>query len=271
VSANGTGATTAWLALVGAGFRRYATYRQATWSAAFTNTVFGFLNYYVLLAVLGSRPDAAGYGREQLTSYVWLAQGVLGIVLLWGWTDLADRVRTGDVTIELLRPINPIWTYLAGDLGRAGHAALTRLIVPLAVGALLFDLYTPARLFTYPLFVLSVAAAVLVSFSVRYLVNLAAFWLLDIRGLATAWTIAGNMFTGLFVPIHFFPGWAQAALWATPFPAMMQVPLDVIVERGGTGHSALLVAGQLGWAAALLGVAHLVQRRAVRKLVVQGG
>jgi ABC-2 type transport system permease protein len=38
-------------ALVGAGFRRYATYRQATVAGAVTNTVFGFLRCYVLLAV----------------------------------------------------------------------------------------------------------------------------------------------------------------------------------------------------------------------------
>src|SRR5690242_4789859 len=39
-------------ALAGAGFRRFATYRQATVAAAVTNSVFGFLRCSVLLATL---------------------------------------------------------------------------------------------------------------------------------------------------------------------------------------------------------------------------
>jgi ABC-2 type transport system permease protein len=148
---------------------------------------------------------------------------------------------------------------------------LIRLLVPLAVGAVFFDLYAPARLAGYPLAVVSVVLAVTVSFSVRYLVNLTAFWLLDVRGVVTAWMICGNVLTGLTVPLPFFPGWAQTLLWATPFPWMFQVPLDIVVEHGGARQGALLVAGQAGWVAALLCCCLLVERRAVRKLVVQGG
>ena len=258
-------------ALIWGGFRRHTTYRQATWAAAFTNSVFGFLKCYLLFAVLGGGPEAAGYDAEQLATFVWVGQGLLGIVLLWGWTDLADRVRTGDVAADLLRPVRPLWSFLAGDLGRAGHATFTRLLVPVAVGAVFFDLYAPRRLVTYPFAAISVLLAVVVSFSVRYLVNLTAFWLLDVRGVVTAWMIAGNVLTGLTVPLPFFPGWAQALLWATPFPWMFQAPLDILIERGGAGHQALLVAGQTGWVAALLGCCLLAERRAVRRLVVQGG
>lgn len=258
-------------ALVRAGFRRHATYRQATWAAAFTNSVFGFLKCYLLLAVIGAGATVAGYDAPRLVTFVWVGQGLLGIVLLWGWTELAERVRSGDVAADLLRPVRPLWSYLAGDLGRAGHAAVTRLVVPVAVGAVFFDLYAPHALLTYPLAALSVLLAVVVSFSVRYLVNLTAFWLLDVRGVVSAWLVCGSVLTGLTVPLPFFPGWAQALLWATPFPWMFQAPLDVLVERGGAGQQALLLAGQAGWVAALLGCCLLAERRGVRKLVVQGG
>jgi ABC-2 type transport system permease protein len=62
------------------------------------------------------------------------------------------------------------------------------------------------------------------------------------------------------------------ALWlATPFPALMQAPLDVLVERGGGGHAVVLIAGQLAWLAVLLALGRLVQRNALRRLVIQGG
>ncbi|MGH3738005.1 MAG: ABC transporter permease [Micromonosporaceae bacterium] len=261
------------LALVRAGFRRWSTYRQAAFAAAFTNTVFGFLRLYVLLAVaVGAGGLAAGYSGPMLASYVWLGQGLIGVVSLWGWTELADRVRTGEIAADLLRPVDPVWAYLAGDLGRAGHAMLARFVLPMVVGALAFDLYLPRRAATYLIFACSVLAAVVVCFAARYLVNLTSFWLLDIRGVNTLWLFGATMLSGLVFPIRFLPDWAQYVLWlGTPFPAMLQAPLDVFLERGGLSRQLSLLANQLVWAVVTLAACRLVQRRAVRKLVIQGG
>jgi hypothetical protein len=49
------------------------------------------------------------------------------------------------------------------------------------------------------------------------------------------------------------------------------VPLDILLERGDAGTRALTVGGQVCWLAGLLLLGWLVQRRAVRMLVVQGG
>ncbi len=46
--------------LVRAGFRRYATYRQASVAGLATNVVFGLLRAAVLTAVLAGRPSVAG-------------------------------------------------------------------------------------------------------------------------------------------------------------------------------------------------------------------
>src|SRR5512134_1210995 len=116
-----------------AGFRRFATYRQATLAAVFTNTVFGFLRSAILLAVAGAAATV-GYDAPKLLTFVWVGQGLIGVVLLWAPTDLADRIRSGDVIVELLRPASLVWQYLAGDVGRAAYALLTRFVGPLAVG-----------------------------------------------------------------------------------------------------------------------------------------
>lgn len=268
-----------------AGFRRYATYRQATVAAATTNAVFGFLRCYVLLAVVATAPGlagsgeaggaggtAAGYTAEQIALYTWASQGLIGVVALWGWTDLGDRIRSGDVASDLLRPIHPVLSYLYVDLGRAAHAMLTRFVVPIVVGALCFTLYVPRRPETYPLFALSVLLAVLVCFAARYLVNAVGFWLLDVRGVVMAWTVGTSLLAGLAFPVHFVPDWLVAAIWVgTPFPSMLQAPLDVLVERGSQLTGLGMVAGQAAWAVVLLALCWYVQHRATAKLVVQGG
>jgi ABC-2 type transport system permease protein len=259
-------------ALAGAGFRRYSTYRQATFASTFTNCVFGFLRCYVLLAAAAATGQAGGYDRGQLVLYCWASQGLIGVVLLWGWTELGDRIRTGDVVADLLRPIHPVVSYLAVDLGRAAYASFIRFVVPVTVGAVFFSMYVPRRLITYPLFAVSVLLGVVVSFGVRYLINATGFWLLDVRGVVVAQTLFVSLFAGLTFPLHFLPGWLTWLIWvATPFPSIMQAPLDVLVERGPAGDLFAVVAGQLGWAVAVLLACRLVQARAERRLVVQGG
>jgi viologen exporter family transport system permease protein len=258
--------------LARAGFRRFATYRQATVAGAFTNTVFGFVRCYVLLSLADAGGQVAGYDRAQLATFVFAGQGMIAVVNYWGPSEIADRVRTGDVVADLLRPLDLMVNHLATDLGRAGFAMLTRFVVPIVAGALAFDLYAPAHLVTYVLFAVSLLLAVLVCSVCRYVVNLSAFWLLDIRGVRQLWVVASGAGSGLSFPLPLLPGWLVTGLWVcTPFPALMQAPLDVLVERGGTGHAGVLVAGQVAWLAIVVALARLVQRRALRRLVIQGG
>jgi len=257
---------------VAAGFRRYATYRAATFAGAFTNTFFGVVKVAILFAAAAAAGgEIAGYDRAALSTYSWIAQGMIAIILVFARGDVADRVRTGDIAIDLGRPVHPILAWLAEDLGRAGQACLIRFFAPLAVGGLLFGLRVPEHVVTLPLFLLSGLLAVGVSFGSRLLVNLAAFWILDVRGLLTLYMVGSNVLSGLIVPLAFFPGWLKAISYATPFPWMLQAPVDIAVERA-TGTEALLaLAAQAGWAAALLALATLTLRRGTRRLVVQGG
>jgi ABC-2 type transport system permease protein len=254
-----------------AGFRRYATYRQAMVAAMFTNTVFGFLRGAVMLAVLGAAATA-GYDEPRLMTFVWAGQGLIGVVLLWAPTELADRIRSGDVVADLLRPVDLVWQQLAADLGRAAIALLTRFVGPIAVGAIFFHLYAPRRPVTCVLFVVSLALATVVCFGCRFLVNAAAYWLMDVRGPQVAWTLLSAVLGGLYFPLWFLPpGAALALIVATPFPSIIQLPLDVLVERGSPLQQAGLVGVQLGWAVVMLALCRTVQRGGERKMVVQGG
>jgi ABC-2 type transport system permease protein len=122
--------------------------------------VFGFLRCYVMLGVAaGSGGSVAGYQSSQLVSYVWVGQGLIATIGLWGDTELATRIRTGAVVSDLLRPMHPVATYLATDVGRAGFALLTRFVIPVIVGTLAFDFYAPRHAPTYPLAAVSIVLA----------------------------------------------------------------------------------------------------------------
>ncbi|HEU0127263.1 MAG TPA: ABC-2 family transporter protein [Pseudonocardiaceae bacterium] len=257
-----------YLRLCRAGFRRYSTYRQAVVAGLATNVVFGFMRCAVLLTVFAGSAQVAGYDPSRTVTFVWIGQGLIAVVLLWGDADFGERVRSGDVAVDLLRPVDLQAALLAAELGRASFALLTRFTVPILIGLACYDLTLPNSALRWAAFGLSMLLAVLVSFAIRFLLNLVAFWLLDWRGLVALHGALGTVLGGLVIPIAFFPGWARAAIWATPFPAVIQAPIDIAIGRGAV---LLLLAHQLAWTVCLLAAGRLVLARAVRKLVIQGG
>ncbi len=261
-----------YLAFAAAGFARYSAYRAASVAGAFTNTVFGVVKASITTATIAAAGGAlAGYDARQGATYAWLVQGLLATVALFGWSDLAQRIRTGDIAVDLGRPIDLQLSWLASDLGRAAFMLVPRGLPPLLAGLLFFDVALPGSPLPYLLAMVSLPLAVVVSFACRFAVNLVAFWLLDLRGAITLYVVASNLLAGLIVPVPWFPGWMRALARATPFPSMLQAPVDVLSGRV-TGTAALTTVAVQGiWAAVTLGVGRVVLARATRKLVVQGG
>ena len=137
-----------YVAIATRAFRRYSTYPAATLAGIFTNSVFGVSSASPTSRCGTQNPNAGGYDSLDAVTYVWLGQALLMTVALWGGgttDDLAERIRTGDVAIDLYRPVGLLGWYLAGDLGRAAYHLLTRGFGPTLIGFLLFDIRCPRR------------------------------------------------------------------------------------------------------------------------------
>jgi len=255
-------------------FRRYSTYRAATLAGIFTNCVFGVIVCFTYIAVWKQNPTAGGYDVTDALTYVWLGQAMLMTVAMWsgGATDeLAGRIRSGDVALDLHRPVSLLGWYLASDLGRALYHLLSRGVAPTIVGSLLFDLRYPPDALTWLIFSLSVVMAVTVSFGVRMLVSASAFWLLDDTGVKQLAAACATFFSGLTVPLVLFPGWTREVASLLPWASYLQVPADLWLGKR-TGLEVLAALGfQAIWTAILLWACHGVLTLANRKVVVQGG
>lgn len=96
--------------------------------------------------------------------------------------ELIERIRTGDIAIDLYRPADLQAWWLAADTGRALFHLLGRGVVPMACGAFFFDLALPADPLTWVACLVAIVLGTFVSFAIRYIVALWAFWLLDGAG-----------------------------------------------------------------------------------------
>ncbi len=92
------------------------------------------------------------------------------------------------------------------------------------------------------------------------------------RGPVVLWALASGVLSGLYFPPRFMPEPFVLALWLlTPLPSLFQAPLDVLVERDATPIQLGIVGLQAVWVVIMVWLCHVVQRRAERHLVIQGG
>ena len=261
-----------YLVLAAAEFRLYSTYRLAILAGVTTQSVFGFIRVGVLFGAISSAGGTlAGYDQQLASTYVWLGQALLAPIALYAWIDIAERVSSGEIAVDFARPVDLQLAWWARDLGRASFQLFSRGLPPLFIGAVTVGLALPDSWSAYPLGLMSLFLAVSISFTLRFLVNLIAFWTFDVRGYIGLYLVIGSLLSGLFIPVHLFPEWLRVVAYATPFPSMLQTPIDVLSGWALGWTAAALVASQLAWLVGLVGVARVVQWRAARRLVVQGG
>lgn len=253
------------------GFSRYATYRWATFAGVFTNSVFGFIRAYVFVEVFSRVGTISGYDKSMALTYTFVCQAMLMPLYLWGWQEIADTVHSGQIATDLFRPFDFQLYWWAQDLGRAAYHVLMRGVTPFVVGALFFELRLPHRPETWLTFIASMALAVSVSYALRFMVNLSAFWLIDIRGVHTVAATAWTLLSGFIIPIAFFPDAIRAFISVLPFVAMLEIPVDIFLERVTGADVLATLAVQAAWVIFLFGCGRALLAAGHRKLVVQGG
>lgn len=261
-----------YLYLARAGFRRQSQYKLAMFAGLFTNCVFGFVRAAVMMAAVRASGGFGGYDAGSIGAYVWLSQALLGATQFMGPPlELVDRVKNGDIAIDFLRPVDVQFSYLTIDLGRAACTILPRGVPSVLVGVFTFGLAMPGTPGPYLLGLVSVVLAVALSFLCLFAVGLIGFWVVETRGIRVLYQICGTFLAGLFVPVHMFPAWLRTVAQATPFPSILQSPIDILSGRVTGLTAGTVVATQIFWVLAIGAIGRVLLAAGRRRLEVQGG
>lgn len=261
-----------WRILV-AGFRRQSAYLMAAFGGLVANTTFGLLKVAILFAtVRAAGGELQGYDVAAMSTYIWVSQGLLGSVNLFGRIDIADRIKDGDVAVDFLRPLDVQAAAITTEIGKSLFALIPRGIPSVLIGALVVGMAAPDTSTAYVLGAVSIVLGIAVSAATVYLVVAApGFWLVETRGLQILYMVLSGFLAGLYVPIWLFPRWLELLAQATPFPAMMMYPVDIVSGRVETAGALVLILVQLAWLAGVALVGQLLTRAGRHHLEVQGG
>ena len=214
--------------------------------------------------------SVSGISAGQFAAYyiVWTLVRSFNIALTpWAWEE---RIRRGELSTMLLRPMHPIHHDLAG---LAGWKVVV-LVLWLPIAFVLTLLFQPAFAFgllEVGVFFVAIWLAYVLRSLMLWLLGLITFWTTRVGPFFDIFFTAELLLSGRLVPLALMPEWAQNLANALPFKWTFGYPIEALV---GDLPPATLLAGlgaQVLWITGLAIVVRLCWRVAVRRFSSVGG
>lgn len=181
-----------------------------------------------------------------------------------------QRVREGQVAVDLARPVGFLGQMVAQQVGRT-VGVVPFVVVAFPLAWLLGGLQSPASAPAFALYLIGVLLAYLIGVLLALLVGLISFWTLEMVGFLFVLTFVSQFFGGALVPLQFFPPALRTIATVLPFQAQAYLPLEIYLGQTRGGALAGALALQLFWVAVLAILTRWLWQRAVQRLVIQGG
>ncbi len=210
-----------------------------------------------------------GLTAGELAAYyiVWTLVRTMNIVFTpYGWEE---RIREGELSGQLLRPLHPIHYDLAWFAG--GKVPWVLFYLPIAVVlTLVFNPTFDVRPLEIAVFAVAVWGAYLIRTFYQSALGLITFWTTRVGALFQLYITLELLLSGRLVPLTLMPEWVQTAAWFLPFRWTFYFPIQALVDDLSNEQLLGGLAMQALWTLIGIGLFALVWRYAIRRYTAVG-
>ena len=178
--------------------------------------------------------EVFGYDREKILTYVFGLLLVKAFVLSARAREVASDISSGKLSVYLLKPISYFKYWLTRDFS---SKALNFIFASIEVVILFLILKPPffiqTNLFSLMGFLISIAVAIMVYFTLLFIVSFVTFWMPE-AGWGSHFLVtivAVEFLSGALFPLDILPQAIQNILTYTPFPYLIFFPLQVYLGK----------------------------------------
>jgi ABC-2 type transport system permease protein len=216
----------------------------------------------------------AGLDLRQIISYAWLTQVFFVLQPMSIDGEILSKITSGDIGIELCRPIN-LYTHwfakiaagrLAPLLCRGGVVLLAGLIMPSS-----YRLSLPASLPGLLGTLLSILGAILLCTSFGMLVTTIRLGITWGDGPTYMIMLLGGVLSGGYLPLQLWPEFMKNFLLLQPFAGYLDLPLRLYLGVLPPQKIVWAVTMQLFWSLIFIAAGKILMSIRLRKIIVQGG
>lgn len=252
-------------------FNQQFQYRESVFFQLVGNFLWIYIQICIWWALLGVESGNPGeIGFRDMVAYTTMSF-LLGILTQSNIaSELSEKVKTGMIAIDLIRPISLKW-YLFWQQLSANLFQCLFIAVPIMISAFVLWPYSiPIGINLLMAFVSSILAVILI-FYFQYTVGLLVFWFKD--GTYASMLINGLMelFSGRKIPLWFYPAVLASICEYLPFQFMVYEPIAILLNYYERSEMISIVALQIVWILFFMVLEKIIWKRLQTHIEVQGG
>lgn len=262
------------------GYLYYATMRWRTVVAYKSDAIFriirGIVEFitlvYVWKALYNGADAVAGTTILQMVTYVVISRLVSNVTYTNISYELDQRLKSGEIATDLIRPMNIRMLFAARSMGDALAAFLLEGL-PVTIFSIVYlrGILPPSSIVHFLLFIISVALAVIVNIMIQLLMGVLAFWYMNSGKINMLMGALNALLSGSVVPLWFMPKWMSYLAYALPLQAVSFTPVQIYLGKLQIADCLQAVLLQIAWIFILLGIQSLLWKKALKRIVVFGG
>jgi len=250
-------------------------YRAVLLGEVFARFAWGIMEILAFSAFYRANPAAFPMTFSQTVSYLWMQEILLVLfAVVFQDGDIYSALESGSIAYELVRPMSLYGRWFCQSAANRVSFTLINCAPALLIAFLMPEPYRmslPPDAGMFLLFLLSTILALGVVVAFAMLMYISLFYTLSQRGIKIIVTAVTSFLSGAVIPLPFFPSPILAVVKWLPFAAMQNMPLR-IYSGSIVGEEAYFgIAFQAVWLAVLILFGRAAMKRALNKVIVQGG
>lgn len=260
----------AYLSIISISFQNSSAYRLDT-IFRILSSIISVIAYEALWkAIYISQGKIENIDLKMLTTHYVISLGLTTIFYYMG-SDIPDQIISGDITTDLQKPVSFHLFQLFKTVGSILFDFIIIFIPTYIISYFFIGIIIPQSILNIILCIFSLILGFLIYFHISYLISLISFWIVKIDFIVQLKNALITIFSGVFLPIWFFPDKIKTICEYTPFKSIYYIPEMIYMGKIGGEEIILSFVKQLIWLVFFIILCKLVWKLGIKKITVAGG
>ncbi|MBV7508740.1 ABC transporter permease [Bacillus sp. sid0103] len=250
-------------------------YRTAALAGVATQFFWGFIALMVFKAFYEHATNSPAISLKEITTYIWLQQAFLVFITMWFRDqELFDLITSGNIAYELCRPCELYSFWYAKLLAQRLSSAFLRCFPILIISFFLpkpYNMTMPPSFSAFLLFLSSLILGLLLLVAISMFLYISVFVTLSPMGSLLVFSVLGEFFAGLIIPVPLMPEWLQKIANVLPFRWTADFPFRVYSGHIPLQDAMIGIIIQFFYLFGLIWLGRTALNNVLKKVVVQGG
>lgn len=229
-----------------------------------------FAMLFLWTAVYISGKQVGNFNVNEILVYITLANVIMFLFNNGKDRDMAKKMKSGDIAVDLIRPIQlQVYTVMRSLAESISKFCIFAILIVVFL-KIVFPQYLFPDIYHCIAFLISVVLGICIQSEIDFCIGVLSFWFINYWGLSIAKEAVIKIFSGSLFPLELLGNFFLKIVNVLPFKYMVAIPIYIALGM----HTEYIIKNilfQIMWVVVIHVIGIFLYRRAVKRIMIMGG